>query len=240
MHTHAYTEIFYVIGGAGQFKIEALVYPVEKDDMVIVNSNIAHTELGRGDSPLEYIVLGIEGLEFAAASEERFFLANFRKERENVLFYLRNMLQELENKEDGYATLCQDLLEILLILLSRNVGFSARPDKQAAKTLKNCANVRRYIEGHFKENITLEQLARMAHFSKYHMAHSFSRQYGISPINYLIRRRIEESKHLLRDTNHSMSEISSMLGFSSPSYFSQSFKKLVGLSPMGYRKGSGA
>ena len=68
------------------------------------------------------------------------------------------------------------------------------------------------------------------------MVHAFSREYGISPINYLISRRIQESRYLLSTTDHSLSQIAHMLGFSSPSYFSQSFRKLSGMSPMEYRK----
>lgn len=52
--------------------------------------------------------------------------------------------------------------------------------------------------------------------NKYYLVHSFSKEYGVSPINYLIGRRIEESRYLLADTNHSLSQISHMLGFSSP------------------------
>ena len=70
------------------------------------------------------------------------------------------------------------------------------------------------------------------------MVHSFTKEYGISPIIYLISRRIEESKYLLVDTDHSLSQISHMLGFSSQSYLSQSFRRLEGMSPMEYRKTS--
>ena len=86
------------------------------------------------------------------------------------------------------------------------------------------------------KNISLDQLAELTHVNKYYLVHSFSKEYGVSPINYLIGRRIEESRYLLADTNHSLSQISHMLGFSSPSYFSQSFRKLEGISPMEYRK----
>ena len=81
-------------------------------------------------------------------------------------------------------------------------------------------------------------LAEVAHVNKYYLVHTFSKEYGISPINYLISRRIAESKHLLSETDHSLSQISHMLGFSSPSYFSQSFRKLEGVSPMEYRRQS--
>ena len=96
--------------------------------------------------------------------------------------------------------------------------------------------VRRYIDAHFKENLSLDQLAALAHVNKYYLVHTFTREYGTSPINYLISRRIQESRRLLESTNHSLSQISHMLGFSSPSYFSQVFRKQMGVSPQEYRR----
>ena len=148
---------------------------------------------------------------------------------------LRGMLREIEQKSAGYEVVCQDLLEVLVVKLMRHTDFSltVTPAQQSSK---ECAEARRYIDSNFKENISLDQLAELTHVNKYYLVHSFSKEYGVSPINYLIGRRIEESRYLLADTNHSLSQISHMLGFSSPSYFSQSFRKLEGISPMEYRK----
>ena len=239
MHTHACAELFYVVGGSGQFKIGELVRPVSADDMLIVNPNVEHTEVSLNQNPLEYIVLGVEGLEFSAeegVDDGRYCMVNFHNSREEVLHTLRNLLSEIEHKAKNYQIVCQDLLEVLLIRLMRRNDFPLKPAAPQRRTTRECAAVRRYIDSHFKENITLEQLASITHINKYHMVHSFSKEYGISPINYLISRRIEESRCLLSDTDHTLSEISHMLGFSSPSYFSQSFRRLENLSPMEYRK----
>ena len=80
------------------------------------------------------------------------------------------------------------------------------------------------------------QLAGLAHLNKYYLAHAFQREFGVSPINYLISRRIEESRFLLRETDHSISQIAQILGFSSLSYFSQTFRRLEGVSPVEYRR----
>ena len=74
--------------------------------------------------------------------------------------------------------------------------------------------------------------------NKYYLSHVFKREYGISPINYMISRRIDESKYLLAETDLSMSQIAQLLGFSSLSYFSQVFRKTNGISPMEYRQNS--
>ncbi|WP_294551382.1 helix-turn-helix domain-containing protein [uncultured Pseudoflavonifractor sp.] len=240
LHTHACTEIFYVVGGMGKFQIEELTLSVSVDDMVIVNPNVEHTEVSYNANPLEYIVMGVEGLEFAAGEngDDRYRLINCGGGREDTLYYLRAMLTEIENKASGYDLVCQDLLEVLVVRLMRRTDFSLTPTAPEARTSKECTSVRRYIDSHFKESISLDRLAEVAHVNKYYLVHTFSREFGISPINYLISRRIAESKHLLGETDHSLSQIAHMLGFSSPSYFSQSFRKLEGISPMEYRKQS--
>ena len=217
MHTHACTELFYVVGGMGQFKVAEKLIPVSPDDLVIVNPNVEHTEVSLNASPLEYIVLGVEGMEFAADEngDRRYSAFNFHSGREDILPYLRGMLREIEQKSAGYEVVCQDLLEILVVKLMRHTDFSltVTPAQQSSK---ECAEARRYIDSNFKENISLDQLAELTHVNKYYLVHSFSKEYGVSPINYLIGRRIEESRYLLADTNHSLSQISHMLGFSSP------------------------
>lgn len=245
LHTHACTEIFYVVGGAGKFNIEGKLLPVTTDDMVIVNPNVEHTEVSYNKRPLEYIVLGVEGLEYSAGedADERWFMTNMQNAREALLHALREMLREIEYKAVGYELICQDLLEVLILRLMRHAGLQFLPTKTehrkpGRKPSKECAAVRHYIDNHFKENINLDMLSELVHVNKYYMVHSFTKEYGISPINYLISRRIEESKYLLSDTDHSLSQISHMLGFSSPSYFSQSFRRLEGMSPMEFRRSS--
>lgn len=68
------------------------------------------------------------------------------------------------------------------------------------------------------------------------MSHEFKKYMHISPIQYLIERRIKECQSLLRTSSLSISEISETVGFSSQSYFSQIFKKTLGLTPLQYRQ----
>lgn len=237
-HTHSCSELFYVIGGTGQFFIDGNMFPVTANDLVVVNPNIEHTEISFSSNPLEYIVLGVEGLELSVSDERdnRYCIVNFRSMRESVLMCLQNILHEIEEKSPGYDTICQNLIEVLFILLSRQTNFSTTMAPIRKTSSKLCATVRHYIDEHYKENISLDTLAQLTHVSKYYMVHAFSREYGTSPINYMVYKRIEEAKHLLKNDDYTLSLISRMLGFSSPSYFSQSFKKATGMTPNEYRK----
>ena len=235
-HTHNHTELFYIIGGQGQFLIEDRTFPVDANNLVIINPNILHTEDSLNAQPLEYIVLGIEGIELATTdlSNGSFCILDHFESVE-ISGCLRNILREMEQKNTGYEDVCQAYMEILIIRLMRTTTLAVPAEPQAISTNRQCAAVRRYIDLHFKEALTLEQLAEEGHMNKYYLSHAFKREYGVSPINYMISRRIEESKYLLAETDLSMSQIAQLLGFSSLSYFSQVFHRSQGISPKEYR-----
>ncbi len=237
-HSHQCTELFYVVGGTGGFNIENEVFQVQPHDLVAVNANVQHTETSWNAAPLEYIVLGVDHLELSLPGKEdgRYFILNFQHLGESVLTCMRMMLQEVERKQPGADAVCQHLLQVLLIQLMRQANVSPEQPVQAAR--RECAAAKWYIDAHFKEKITLDILAQAAGVNKYYLAHSFQREYGISPIQYLVQRRIDESRYLLRSTDLPIGRIVQMLGFSSPSYFAQMFRRVHGISPSEYREQS--
>ena len=236
-HTHNHAELFYIVGGKGQFLIEDQLYPVNTNHLVIINPNVTHTEVSLNAQPLEYIVLGIEGVELSITenSNGQFCILD-HFESMDITSCLRNILREMELKQPGYEDICQAFMEILIIRLMRSTGLSVPAEPQNNVGNHQCAAVRRYIDHHFKESLTLDQLAAEAHMNKFYLSHAFKQEYGVSPINYMISRRINESKYLLAETDLSLSQIAQLLGFSSLSYFSQVFRKTQGVSPMEYRQ----
>lgn len=234
-HAHHYAELFYIVGGDGQFRIDDRLYPVKANQMVIVNPNVIHTEVSYEAHPLEYIVLGIEGLELSTTDtqDSRFRILDCRGSSD-ILTCLRHILQETQAAQPGYETICQAYMEILILRLMRVTRFSSTSGSPSASS--QCAAVRHYIDTHYKEALTLDLLAKEAHINKFYLVHAFKEEYGMSPIHYMITRRIEESRYLLRETDMSVSQIARVLGFSSASYFSQSFRRGEGISPMEYRK----
>lgn len=239
-HTHYCTEIFYVTEGNGQFQIEDKIYPVSAHDLVIVNPNVSHTELSHNSNPLAYIVLGLEDVELTSTEEKdtSFCIINLKEIKEIVRFYFNQIIKEMKETSPDSQVLCRNLTENLIIHLSRQANFAVTLAPIQKRNPRVCITVRQYIDNHFKENITLDMLAELSHVSKYHMVHVFTEEYEISPINYLIYKRIEEGKKLLQTTDYSLALIGRTLGFSSPSYFSQAFKKQVQCTPMEYRKKS--
>lgn len=236
-HAHNYTELFYIIGGDGMFQIDDDMFPVSADQLIVVNPNVIHTEVGYDSRPLEYIVIGVEGLEVRSpeGQDGRFSVFAFSGPDE-ILFCMQNILRELQNRGLEYETACQAYMEILVIRLNRKAEFSFNPVPEKPAASRQCASIRHYIESHYKEKLTLDLLAEEANVNKYYLAHAFKQEFGISPINYMNLCRINEGKRLLTETDLTLIQISGMLGFSSGSYFSQAFRRGEGISPLEYRK----
>lgn len=238
MHSHPNLELFYCVRGIGEFRMKDKVLPVGSDDMIIVNPNVEHTESSVPSNPLEYIALGISGVDLIFnAQDQHCSVLNYRESRTEIVALLRMLISEASKQPPGWENICQHLLVVLLSLLLRHTHFTLNIE-QGLHTNKECAAARRFIDEHFAEPIDLEMLSNITHVNKYYLAHSFKREYGISPINYLIERRIRESKYMLEHTDYALSQIAHLLGFSSSSYFSQSFRRFTGQSPTDYRKQS--
>ncbi len=233
-HTHAFTELFYVSDGNGDFLIEDQRFSIQKDDLVIINPHIQHTETSRTFSPLSYFTVGVDGVSFSFRDHQEFQIFNCRKKHTDLLFYFHTLFQELDERNEGYEAICKHTLAILITQLRRltESAFQLYPSLHPSK---ECAFIKRYLDSNYKEDINLELLSGLIHLNKYHLSHEFTRYYGVSPINYLNHRRIEVCKDLLENTDHEISDITHLVGFSSQSYLAQSFRKYCGMTASEYR-----
>jgi AraC-like DNA-binding protein len=93
-----------------------------------------------------------------------------------------------------------------------------------------------YIEQHYTEPLSLEILAGQEGYSEQYFISVFKRSYGIAPLHYVMQKRIEHAKELIRTTSLSLKEISFACGYEDPYYFSRIFKKMERVSPKKYRE----
>ena len=234
-HSHAFTELFYVRDGQGEFLLEDKIYPISKDDLIIVNPHINHTEISRGNPPLSYFTVGVGGLSFSFNDQKEYRIFNCRKKKQICFFYFNSLFQELDNQSEGYEKICIYMLNILILQL-RRITDSPFELITAQHPSRECANIKRFLDSNYGENISLDHLSAISHLNKYYLSHEFTKYYGISPMNYLNRKRIEVCKELLENTDYGISDIAHLTGFSSQSYLSQSFRKSCGMTAGTYRK----
>ncbi|WP_310830228.1 AraC family transcriptional regulator [Paenibacillus pedocola] len=126
----------------------------------------------------------------------------------------------------------QMLFQEILQQLSASV-HRERPASHSTACAEQAAS---FLRAHYREEITTGMLGDSLNFHPVYIARCMNREYGCSPMEYLLRYRIEQSKLLLMQTSFPISRIAEEVGFNQAPYFSSSFMKLEGISPRQYRQ----
>ena len=236
MHTHHFTELLFVVSGEGSFSFNQEQSPLRRGDLVIIPPYTEHTERSSQNHPLEYYVLGIDGISFLSQKDRECaqVFCNFEHDP-SIHELFRQMLYEIRTAQYGSQTICQHLLEILILKIIRSQQLIPVSINSIRMT-KECAQIKEYLDSNYAEHITLDTLTGLTHMNKYYMVHSFTKYAGLSPIQYLNQTRLKRAQHLLKNTNYSISDIASSTGFSSQSYFTQIFRKNFNMTPVKYRQ----
>jgi len=120
----------------------------------------------------------------------------------------------------------------LAVLFSRKFSSYRFSLSRCVSSLSKAAE---FIENHYAENITLNQLAKLADIPVNTLLKEFKAAFNTSPIHYIIELKIRKACELLMQEHRNITEISNIVGFSDSNYFSRLFKERIGLSPSEYR-----
>lgn len=140
-------------------------------------------------------------------------------------------IKEYRENNPGRKTLLIGYFLQIVVMLSR---LYSKTD--SAKEIEGIANAAAYMESHYKEHISIEELINISHYSSRHFLRLFNSTYRTSPQAYLTGIRLRHACSLLCDTNLSVTEIALQCGFNDPNYFGRIFKKNIGIAPGTYRK----
>ncbi len=125
-------------------------------------------------------------------------------------------------------------LNSLCTLLMNESRYPEKVTVKGGKT-RSVMDIKEYLERHYNEKITLEQLSRDFFINKYYLARGFKEQFGPSVISYLLNVRITHAKQMLRFTDKSIEDIGLECGIGALHYFSRVFKDVEGVPPSTYR-----
>lgn len=236
INSHTYPKIIFAYNGSGYISINHQRFPLAENELYLINEGDFLCTIEPNNDHVEFATIGFEDITFTfpdASSNDLF--SHISIDHPDCTALLQSILKELLEEEINYQFCCDHYINLLFIYLERHYKISYQFVTKE-KLNKDCEFIRNYLDQHFAENITLDILSKESNMNKYYLVHSFTNHYGCSPINYLNEKKIDESKRLLEATNYSIAEIAKLIGFSSQSYFSQSFKKHTYMTPNEYRR----
>lgn len=155
------------------------------------------------------------------------------EELESVKAEVEAMLEEYGGSARARQTMLMARFIQLVVELSRMYESRAAVDDDS---MLGIADAAAYIERHYAEQLTVEQLAAIASYSARHFLRLFGETYGVTPRQYIIERRMNRAADLLHNSDISVTEIAHICGFSDSSYFGSAFKARFGLPPTEYRR----
>ena len=147
---------------------------------------------------------------------------------------VHSLYRSLAGQFNRNSTASQLLVKELLFLLNSDLchkQFSELKQQQSPAD-----TIAQYIHMHFQEEISLESLSQMVHLNPSYLIREFKKQYGMTPIAYVIQQRLHYACVLLSDTDLPVREISSSCGYFTTSFFIRQFQKHMHTTPAQYRK----
>ncbi|WP_243156371.1 helix-turn-helix domain-containing protein [Clostridium sp. C8-1-8] len=254
VHYHEdFSELVIVLKGTADHIVNSEKYFIKKGDVFIINKNTFHgyentsnfricnimykpKHLYQVGNDLEkspgYQALFVVEPSLAKDSNFRsklqLTLSDYEKAKEIIL----DMVNEYENKSQGYQTMVYSHFMELVVFLSRLYDLSG---SGLSSNLINIVKAASYMENNFQNPINLQDLADEAGISVRHLNRIFKEHYKTTPINYLLRLRIQYACLLLKKNDYSISDVAYESGFGDSNYFARQFKKIMGFSPKDYR-----
>lgn len=149
-------------------------------------------------------------------------------------------MPEKENPPLGGIQILKNTLELFLIYLLQaetaksNASAVFLPPRDDEKSLAD--TVKSLLNNNVYGNLSIDEICDKTYYSRSYLFREFKKETGVTVMAYYNALKINEAKRLLSSTKFSVAEISALLFFDTPNYFSKQFKKSVGITPLAYRK----
>jgi len=246
-HEHTCFELYYLLNGERVYFMEDQVVTVRKGDLMIIHPHQLHSTASTEKMRFERILVNFsrsfveqgDGQVAALLQAGGSRLVRIPlKDQPDVERLLQLMISECEREQPCYTSLVRTYLNELLIRIHRielSTHYKAAPDYEHPMHYK-ITEIAQYMKANYHQKLTLEQIAKQFYISPSYLSRTFTRLTGFHFREYLQTVRIREAQKRLVESKDSVQMISEQAGFEHIAHFNKTFKKIVGTTPLNYRK----
>ena len=251
-HSHTeWTELTVVLSGKACYRVEDENFMLEAGDILICNPGVMHQNILRPDEQpsvqffsgfTDFHFKGYEPNVFPTKSDSCVLRLSAESKREVQRLCYEIQAEREAGKPGMYFVLKAYLTQILMLIVRETIDYPRNTNSgYNFETYGKSYAVKRiinYMSENFEKKISLDQIAHNMYLSPVYVSKIFKEETGESPINYLIKIRLEKAKAILeRGEGGSIKSIANEVGYEDVYHFSKLFKKYYGVSPLNYKKG---
>ena len=233
---HDYWELTFIDNGELETTVDGETYELDEMDFILYAPGQYHTQRTRNSKSCSYLTLLFE-----MDTPDPYLLTNRVYHSHRDIHSAMNNLIKISNNEmlyDGELMLCY-LKELIIRILQydflKSSPIASTPTQQRFENeLLNEIII--YINDNIYEQLTIEEICMKFSISRSSLQTLFKNNLGVAPKHYISDIKLKKSKLLIKESVYTISEISSMLGFTSIHYFSRKFKQHFGITPSDYAK----
>jgi len=255
LHTHGFDELVFVLGGSAIHIVDDQEYPVIRGNVFVVTRKQKHGYIETHNLKMINVIYKREFFKSLKAKHtnlpgfnslfvhEPFYRKNHQfksklhldsHQLQEMTKLLNYMLQQQNNEWKGTSAIKECTFELIVINLCKYFLETKSPRPKALLKISEAID---YIEQNFNKPISNEILANVTNMPHSSFRYSFKKITGLSPIDYLIKLRIEKAIEIMeKNSNTRVTDVAFEIGFDNCSYFTRQFKKIVGVSPISYLK----
>jgi len=222
----------YVISGKGYIECEGEKFSVEAGDCYVLGNHKSHMYYSDKETPLHKIWINVRGPFIDTVLKLYKLNQPVVICKINALPLFLEMKHIMENPSMEYDmqsdAVAVKLTELILLIYRTGTSGLCRSS--------SLAKIKRHIDLSIRFDESVEDIARAFYINPSYMIACFKKEYGLTPKQYMLRRKMEAAKQLLAESETEIKDIAATLGFSSVYHFSNTFKALTGISPNVYRQ----
>lgn len=233
---HDNTEFLHCTHGEGLVICDANSIRMTQGDTVVINAGCLHSI--NSDTLVKYHCLIVDNSFFSDNGIDIKRISFSEKTNDKTaadkMAHIASCMRDKDNRLHIASTRLA-VLDYICYMTENYSCDSTAKRNNLSKSYSAVLGAIDYINNHFAEKLSLEDISLRAGFSKYHFTRIFKENTGVTVIEYINARRCDNAGFLLRETKMPITQISFECGFESPSYFAKAFSKLYGIIPSEYR-----